>query len=186
MLEEKPPANDQEAVNHGEAVLRLYSQHQRWLYGYLTALLGSPSDAEDVMQEVSVVMWQQHEKFQLGTNFVSWLSVIAYHQVQKFWREKSKRKNFLNVELADQLAQAMTENFDLLEARRRALSDCITKLKPSDRELVSHCYGQRKVTAKSVALKLKRPANTVYKALDRIRKSLFDCINRKVSAEGIA
>lgn len=186
MVDDSPVNHDQKAVNHSESVLRLYTQHQRWLFGYLMAILGSPNDAEDVMQEVSVVMWQQHEKFELGTNFVSWLSVIAYHQVQRFWREKSKRKKFLNVDLAEQLAEAMTENFELLDARRRALSDCVTRLKTSDRELVRHCYGERKVSMKSVAERLDRPAGTVYKALNRIRRSLFECINRKVSAEGIA
>ena len=68
-------------VEHSESVVRLFSQHQRWLYGYLMALTGNPNDADDVFQEVCVVMWQQHEKFELGTNFVSWLSVIAYHPV---------------------------------------------------------------------------------------------------------
>ena len=90
------------------------------------------------------------------------------------------------MDVAEQLAEAMTENFDLLEARRRALSECVTRLKASDRELVSHCYSERKITAKSVAAELNRPTGTVYKALNRIRRSLFDCINRKISAEGLA
>ena len=167
-------------------MVRLLSQHQRWLFGYLTALLGNPSDAEDVMQEVCVVMWQKHEQFQLGTNFVSWLSVIAYHQVQKFWREKKKQRMFLNVELMDQLAQAMPNEFELLEARRRALADCASDLRDTDRQLLGQCYGNRNVTAKLVAEELGRPSDTVYKALNRIRKALFECINRKVSAEGVA
>ena len=180
------PTNDQENVDHSEAVVRLFSQHQRWLYGYLTALVGSPSDAEDVMQEVCVVMWQEHEKFELGTNFVSWLSVIAYHQVQKFWRSKKVKRKFVNVELLGQIAEGLSENVELLEARRHALAECVLKLKESDRQLVSHCYGARRVTTKSVAEQLGRPAGTVYKALNRIRGLLFECIDRKVSAEGTA
>jgi RNA polymerase sigma-70 factor (ECF subfamily) len=170
--------------DHSEAVMRLFSKHQRWLYGYLTALTGSPNDAEDVMQEVCVVMWQQQEKFQLGTNFVSWLSVIAYHQAQKYWRDKKKQRLFSNQDLVDQLARDMPLEFDLMEARRKALADCARQLKDTDRELVSHCYGSRKVTAKAVAAELGRPSDTVYKALNRIRGALMDCINRKVSAEG--
>jgi RNA polymerase sigma-70 factor (ECF subfamily) len=178
--------NDQENVNHSEAVVRLFSQHQRWLYGYLTALVGNPSDAEDVMQEVCVVMWQEHEKFKIGTNFVSWLSVIAYHQVQKFWRSKKSNRQFLNVEVLGQLAEGLPANVDLLEARRHALAECITRLNKPDRQLVNSCYGSRRVTTKSVADELGRPAGTVYKALNRIRSLLFECIDRKVSAEGTA
>ena len=178
--------NDSDKVDHSEAVVRLFSQHQRWLYGYITALVGSPGDAEDVMQEVCVVMWQEHEKFELGTNFVSWLSVIAYHQVQKFWRTKKAQRKFLSVEVIGQIAEGLSENVDLLEARRHALADCVNRLKESDRQLVSHCYGSRRVSTKSVAEQLGRPVGTVYKALNRIRSMLFDCIDRKTSAEGIA
>lgn len=173
-------------AKHSEAVLRLFTRHQRWLYGYLMSLLGSATDAEDVMQEVSVVMWQQHEKFEIGTSFVSWISVIAYHQVQKFWREKKKRKRFLSVSTTEQLADKMTEEFEIWEARRNALSECVSKLTAPDRELVSHCYGEEALTMKSAAKEMDRPVGSVYKAMGRIRKSLFDCISRKLSAEGMA
>ena len=62
------------------------------------SLLGNPNDAEDVLQEVSVVLWKDQHKFELGTNFTAWLSVIAYHQVQKFWRNKKRDQIFLSPE----------------------------------------------------------------------------------------
>ena len=185
-MESSSENSDRQQANHGEAVLRLFSQHQRWLFGYLMSLLGNANDAEDVMQEVSVVMWQQHHKFEVGTNFVSWLSVIAYHQVQRFWREKKKRKKFFTGKTAEQLAVTITEEYEYLEARRRALGECVERLADSDRQLVSRCYGERSMTMKSVARELQRPEGTVYKAMGRIRKALLQCINRKLSAEGIA
>jgi RNA polymerase sigma-70 factor (ECF subfamily) len=180
--DENPKRNE---VQHSEAVLRLFTKHQRWLHGYLMSLLGSANDVEDVMQEVSVVMWQQHEKFQLGTNFVSWISVIAYHQVQKFWRDKKKRKRFLSVATTEQLADKMTEDFEFWETRRQALSDCISMLGASDRQLVSYCYGDKALSMKSAARELNRPVGSVYKAMGRIRRSLFQCISRKMAAEGM-
>ena len=168
-------------VGHSEAVVRLFSQHQRWLYGYLMALLGDANDTEDVFQEVCVVMWKEHEKFELGTNFVSWLSVIAYHQVQKFWRDRKKSRRFLSMEVLDQIAQSMPENFEVLEDRRKALRNCLEKLPESDRHLVRHRYSDRKLTAKATANELGRPSATVYKALNRIRRTLFECVNRSVT-----
>lgn len=172
-------------IEHSEAVVRLFSQHQRWLYGYLTALLGDANDAEDVFQEVCVVMWQEHEKFQIGTNFVSWLSVIAYHQVQKFWRDRKKERRFLNMNILGQIAQAMPENYEIQEDRRKALATCLQKLPESDRALIQHRYSERKLTIKATADELGRPSATVYKALNRIRRLLFDCVNRRVT-EGMA
>ena len=148
------------------------------------ALLGNANDAEDVFQEVCVVMWQEHEKFQLGTNFVSWLSVIAYHQVQKFWRQKKKRQ-FLNTDVLEQVAQTMADNFEEHEARRKALSHCLNKLADTDRDLIRHRYSDRKMTTKMAAKELGRPTGTVYKALTRIRKSLFQCVSHRLSSEGM-
>ena len=175
----------QAASVHSEAVVRLFSQHQRWLYGYLISLLGNVNDAEDVMQEVSVVLWKDHHKFELGTNFTAWLSVIAYHQVQKFWRSKKRDRMFLSSQVLEQVA-ALPEDFELMENRRRVLSDCVSQLRDTDRTLVRRFYGERKITAKKLAEELGRPAGTVYKAMNRVRRVLFDCVDRKLKAEGMA
>lgn len=147
------------------------------------ALTGNPNDADDVFQEVCVVMWQQHEKFEVGTNFVSWLSVIAYHQVQKYWRNKKKKTHVLSSELVEQLSENLPQEFDLMEARRKALSTCVQKLSDMDRKLLSHRYAEKKTTAKIAARDLGRTTSSVYKALNRIRRSLFECVNRRLAAE---
>ncbi len=173
-------------VEHSEAVVRLFSQHQRWLYGYLTALTGNAADADDVFQEVCVVMWQQHGKFEVGSHFVSWLSVIAYHQVQKFWRERKRNRNFLCDDVIKQIAESVPEDAELSESRRQALGKCLQKLTDNDRQLVQHRYSDRKTTSKAAAAELGRPAASVYKALNRIRKTLFECVSQKLNAEGLA
>ena len=145
------------------------------------ALLGDANDTEDVFQEVCVVMWQEHEKFQIGTNFVSWLSVIAYHQVQKFWRDRKRSKPLVNPDVLSQIAEEMPSGFEAHEERRRALNTCLQKLPESDRALIRHRYSDRKTTTKQTATELGRPTGTVYKALNRIRKSLYDCVSRSMT-----
>ena len=77
------------------------------------------------------------------------------------------------------VAAVMTYN------RRDALRRCLEKLADKDRELVRHCYGDSRVTFKTVAQELGRPVNTVYKALNRIRKALYECIERTLAVEGL-
>jgi RNA polymerase sigma-70 factor (ECF subfamily) len=72
----------------------------------------------------------------------------------------------------------------LLEARRDALRSCLQKLSSTDRQLVQHCYSDSRTTFRRAAEVLGRPVNTVYKALNRIRKALYDCIERTVAVEG--
>jgi RNA polymerase sigma-70 factor (ECF subfamily) len=59
---------------------------------------------------------------------------------------------------------------------------CLNKLGTRDRELIERRY-QAKTTARKVADELERPASTVYKALARIRSSLFDCVERSLAQE---
>ena len=48
------------AARHDE-FLRLYSSHHRLLYRYVLTLLGRPSDADDVMQNASVILWKKFD-----------------------------------------------------------------------------------------------------------------------------
>lgn len=175
------------AALQSEAVVRLYSQHQRWLYGYLMTLLGNPEDAEDVMQEVSVVMWREHQNFELGTNFTGWLSVIAYHQVQKFWRQRKKKATYLDVAVIEQLASVIAKDREVVDIRRQFLGECLERLPSPDRSLIESVYGSEGPG------KIRRHAQQTgvdeagfYRALARIRRALFNCVQRKLAAEGIA
>lgn len=174
-----------DAGQRREAFARLFAKHDRWLFSYLVVLLGSPADAEEVFQEVCVVLWREHEKFQLGTNFVKWVSVIANNQVHQF-RYKTKRKNFpLDEGLISDVADSAIGRADIFELRRDALRSCLGRLSNDDRQIVQHCYDHETKSFKAAAERLGRPVNTVYKALNRIRRMLHKCIDQKLATEGL-
>ncbi|TWT31306.1 ECF RNA polymerase sigma factor SigK [Posidoniimonas corsicana] len=165
---------------------RVFAQNDRWLYAYLVSLLGSPTDAEEVFQEVCVILWRDYDQFDPDTSFMKWASVIAHYQVRRFRRTQSKQAKPLSDAVVDLLADDAVAKADLMDSRRLALHDCLKKLPPSDRELVRNCYSDTRQSMKTVAELLGRPANTVYKAMNRIRRSLHGCIDRKLSAETLA
>lgn len=166
------------------AFARVFAQHDRWLYAYLMTLLGKPAHAEEVFQEVCVVLWREYRKFDVDTNFMKWASVIALNQVRKFRRNLRRNEAWLSEGLLEVLAEEALDNTDLLEARRHALHECVGRLSDSDREIVRECYTDSRTTIKDAAERLGRPANTLYKAMARIRRSLHDCITRRLRAEG--
>ena len=171
-------------ANHRDAFARLFAQHDRWLYSYLVTLLGSPSQAEEVFQEVCVVLWRELETFELGTDFVKWVAVIAHNQVRKHRRNNKKAGFHLNEETFEYMAKVAVNRADLFDYRRDALRTCLDKLSPEDRQLVNQCYNDSSSSFKTVASRLGRPENTVYKALNRIRRALHQCIDRKLSSGG--
>jgi len=169
-----------------DAFARLFAKHDRWLFSYLVTLLGSPANAEEVFQEVCVVLWREHETFQLGTDFVKWVAVVAHNQVRKFRRQHKRNAYQLSDEACEQVAAAAIERANLFDSRREALSICLGKLPSEDRRLIQLCYDDSASSIKSTANRLGRPVNTVYKALNRIRRVLHDCIDRTLATEGLA
>lgn len=163
--------------------VRLFAQHEHQIYAYIVAALGNWADADEVMQETSVALWEMFERFTEGTSFVGWACQIAYFRILRFREKKRRDRHDFDQEFVETVAATALEESDWFEFRRKALGDCVGRLKENDRELLQFCYADGG-TIKCAAERLDRPAKSVYKALARIRQALFDCVQRKMSAEG--
>jgi RNA polymerase sigma-70 factor (ECF subfamily) len=69
-----------------------------------------------------------------------------------------------------------------VDERHEALGRCLKKLHPRDRELVLTRYeGNQNV--EEAARRSGRTLEAAYRALNRIRKLLFDCVNQQLQME---
>lgn len=161
----------------------LFNEHKRGLFTYLLALTGNFTAAEDALQEASIVMWQKFPEFQEGTNFAAWARKIACHMALRSRKEASRQLPLFSSRFIDAITEASMAGEEQRGCRSRALKRCVRKLSQNDRELLTYRYGDEGLTAKDVAETLKRPANTVYKALRRIRAGLLECIERTIARE---
>lgn len=59
------------------------------------------------------------------------------------------------------------------------MQQCLAKLTDSERELVGFRY-QKDITIQQVAKTTGKNIHTLYKRLERIRKDLYNCVNRTV------
>lgn len=162
--------------------LQLFAQHQRSVHAYIYSLVPSRVDADDVMQETSLVLWRKWGEFDPNRDFVRWACGIAFHEVLKLRRKVATNRCYFNDELLEKISAEAIRQSDELEGRHVALLSCLNKLGTRDRELIERRY-QAKTTARQVASDLDRPASTVYKALARIRGALFDCVERTIAQE---
>lgn len=167
-----------------EAFTRLFARNHSWLYAYLVTLLGNVADAEEVFQEVCVALWSDYEVFDTTTDFRRWASVVARNRVLRFRSQQHKQARRLSDLAVELLAEEAVDRAELLEDRRAALPGCLDRLSDSDRQLVAQCYGDSSRSFRYVAEQLGRSPNTVYKALQRVRRALRDCVERKVAARG--
>ena len=167
----------------GEDFVRLFTSVQRSLYLFILPLVRTAADAEEVLQETNIVVLSKWAHFEPGTNFIAWCRAIARLEVFRFRRSRHHRIQLLGDDVIDLLSQKMEEQPADIEQRRDALTECISKLREADQELLRRRY-LAGVTGDDVAHQLGRPANSVYQSLGRVRRVLLECIRRRLAAGG--
>ena len=165
-------ASDQEEFH------RLFVQSQRRIFGYILTLLPRLTDAEEVFQQTCVIVLGKAAQFTPGTDFVGWACQIAQYEVYNYPSAAARRATRSDDALLKTESPACpAQNADLLEEELDALRRCVEKISPSDRHLIQKQY-RRRVTSQALAAELGRPANSVYKAIWRIRRKWRECVER--------
>jgi RNA polymerase sigma-70 factor, ECF subfamily len=161
----------------------LYTQHERRLYRFVASLLSRPTDAEDVLQDTAKVLWQKIAEYDPERPFFPWACRIAHFEVSNYYqRERTRRKHFSEAAV-ELLAEARQKNEGLLDAQSRWLSECMMRLAEMDRCLIEQRYSSDHTLAE-LAEKTGRTPNALYKSMQRIRRTLLDCIDVGLKSEG--
>jgi RNA polymerase sigma-70 factor, ECF subfamily len=162
--------------------LVLYRESERRIFAYLMALLGNPDDAEDVLQETILALWQSFDDFRPGTSFYAWARQAAYHRALVHRRRQQQQGLPWSESLFEVVDNICSQRDEQLLCYLQYLDECVARLAESDREILRLRFQPRR-TIKSVAEQLHRPADTVYKALTRIYRWLALCVQRAASTE---
>src|SRR5262245_2809137 len=162
--------------------LRLFLQNERRLYAYILTLLPNRADADDVLQEASLVMWDKFDEDSPPADFAAWGCRIAYFKVLDFCKKRQRSRVLFSQPVLERLAETAAEQAAALQLdeRREALAGCLEKLRPRDRDLLAHRFAEG-ATVQSTAAHDGRSVDAVYKALAKIRQTLFDCVTRTIA-----
>ena len=165
--------------------LRLFLQNERRLYAYIMTLLPNRADADDVLQEASIVMWDKFDGEQPPADFAAWGCRIAYFKVLDFYKKSQRSRVRFSDAMLERVAETALEQAGALQLdeRRTALAGCIAKLPARDRDLLVRRYTEG-ATIPAIAAGVSRSIEAVYKALAKIRHMLFDCVTRSLAREG--
>ncbi len=193
-----PESHDSSDDDRGaEDFLRLFAETNHRIYAFIVTLLPGRGEADDVFQKTSVVLWRKFAEFRptgktMGesegeskTEFVRWACRIAQLEVMNQRRTQHRDRLQFDPQLIDRLADERLEHEGLLRACAAALVGCRGRLVESDRSLLA-LYYDAGLTMPEVAQRLGRPVNTLYKAINRVRRLLRHCIDATLAAEGWA
>jgi RNA polymerase sigma-70 factor (ECF subfamily) len=162
--------------------VRLWTQHAQRVFAYLLTLVPNRADAEELLQETSMVLWEKFSEFQPGSDFRAWACRVAFNKVRNFRQKQTHALVHLNDQLLELINQQTSRDSEVLDWQYRALADCYAKLRPVDQELIALRY-RAGATTRGVAQQVGRSSDAVYKSLTRIHATLFDCIREATDEE---
>ena len=172
-----------------ERAARLLLKDRVALYGFVRACLGNHHDAEDILQEVGVVVIRKSDQFTRET-FHAFAIGIATNLVRACLRRRRKSGLF-DPEVIDKLeaASARVARFASCDQRRAVLQSCLEQLPEESREVVSRYYRLSDSctpvpnTVGKISEAIGKSIDAVYRILRNARAQLRECGERKLRKE---
>jgi RNA polymerase sigma-70 factor (ECF subfamily) len=158
------------------------------LMSYIHALVRNANDAEDLFQEVGVVILGKSDVPLESRQFAAWCRGIARNLVLHYWRTKRRAKVLPSSRLLDALDVAYDEadaspDDEHFAGRWHLLAECLAQLPQRAREVLRMRYvlGYQ---SPQIGRRVKRSAEAVRQMLFRIRARLLECVEARMAGEG--
>ncbi|QDS98614.1 sigma-70 family RNA polymerase sigma factor [Adhaeretor mobilis] len=160
-----------------EMFITYHARHQRAIFSFILTLVPNWTDAEEILQETSLVLWRKFSSFKPGTSYRAWATQVARFEVCKFRDRQKKADKLLSDEVLEQLAVQAIEMSDLLDSQDGALQGCLKRLRDDDQKLIRSRYLHGSSTS-ALATSLGRSVESICNSLRRIRGALLHCVQQ--------
>ncbi|MBA2467741.1 MAG: sigma-70 family RNA polymerase sigma factor [Sphingomonas sp.] len=123
------------------ALAELYKRTSAKLFGICIRLLGSEAEAEDVLQEVYLIVWNKADRFDpRKASPITWLAVLARNKAID--RLRLRRVPTDPIERADDVGDDAPSALDVLETAQehRRLASCLDELDEQQRTMIRAAF----------------------------------------------
>jgi RNA polymerase sigma-70 factor, ECF subfamily len=164
----------------------LVRAHQARLRAYLFSRTGDIDVADDLAQEVFLVVFRLIDQYDRSRPAWPWLIGIARNELRQHWRSAARDKvtDAIEALVADRLVAREGDEAPADRMPMDALAACIQKLPGHSRDLVHMIYTER-INCAEAARRLQQKAGAVRVTIHRIRRALQSCVQARLS-EGSA
>lgn len=162
--------------------LSLFLRSEREVFRYVAALVPNVTDAEDIVQQTAVALWEKFDAYDPAQPFTPWACRFALNKARQWVERRQRWQALLDHGLAEELAQRRQELQPEFERRLRHLETCLEKLPAAHRSLIQSYYYDR-ADIDSVAGRAGRTVAATYKMLQRIRQALQVCVENQAAPE---
>lgn len=140
----------------------IYEKYSKRLYVFVFRYIKQKTDAEEIVQEVFLKIWESREKIDLYSSFDSFLFTIAYNNTISLLRKRVNEKKYLEhlkhkQQVNDNEGIIAEMHFKEIEKRVKSLLEQLT---PRQKEIF-YLSREEGLTHEEIAKKLNISANTV-------------------------
>lgn len=182
----RPPAPDapSPAPLPLERRWELFLRHRQMLTDYLRCLLRDQPEAEDLFQEVGLVVMRHPTGPEAEDRFPAWCRGIARNLAHERWRARRREVGGDEVwALIERAYEEADQEADAWARRRAALGHCLAALPRPDRDLLRRRYAAG-ASADALGKAQGASAEAIRMKIMRLRKALARCIERRLASQG--
>ncbi len=165
-----------------EQFLSLFLRSEREIFRYVAVFVPNVTDAEDIVQQTALALWEKFEFYDPAQPFTPWACRFALNKARQWVERRQRWQALLEHGLAEELARRREELRPQVEARLRRLESCLQELPEAQRSLVQAYYYER-ASIDTLAKRFGRTEAATYKMLQRVRHGLRLCLDGHNSPE---
>jgi RNA polymerase sigma-70 factor (ECF subfamily) len=162
--------------------LSLFLRSEREIFRYVAVLVPNVTDAEDIVQQTAMTLWEKFDTYDPRQPFTPWACRFALNKARQWIERRQRWQALLNNGLAEELMQRRQELLPEFETRLKHLEGCLRKLPAEQRSLVEGYYYER-TSIGTLAQRSGRSEVATYKMLQRIRHALQVCVEARINPE---
>jgi RNA polymerase sigma-70 factor (ECF subfamily) len=157
----------------------LYRTNQVHLRAFVLAVTRDNHRCDDILQEVSLVLWRRLDDFDASRSFLPWARGVAANCILKESERRRRAPPALSPEALACVADATTLAEPDPSDRQQALRRCLDALGERGRQLLTLRY-ERALGIEELARVAGTTIAAVKKGLYRTRARLVDCMRERL------
>ena len=162
--------------------LSLFLRSEREIFRYVAVLVPNVTDAEDIVQQTAMALWEKFDAYDPSQPFTPWACRFALNKAHQWIERRQRWQALLDHGLAEELAQRRQELQPEFEQRLKHLEGCLGKLPEAHRALVEGYYYEH-ASIETLAQRSGRSEAATYKILQRVRYALQVCVEGQARPE---
>jgi RNA polymerase sigma-70 factor (ECF subfamily) len=163
-------------------IFTLITEHQRPIHAFILAMVPSGADADDILQDVNMVLMRKGDSFIPGSNFLAWACTVARYEVLNHYRDRKRaRQVMVDEDFLICLADETAKRVEAQDERIAALRGCVGQLTERSRQLLQRFYGDD-LSLRAIADERSQSEAALRVTLHRIRMRLMACIQQALAA----